>query len=245
MCSGLDFAIDLKNEPMKFFRISFCLFFAGLAGLALYGQDVQAGLSSSYLFHPREGEAVFATGVRGQLWASWPVTPRNRLRASIGYRRLGGFDRLRVQSEETIQADEIYRTTIATWLTSLHHLEGTLAWNFRPKVDSRWSYELGVYYAHLVGWEGASDGATTISDMAQPGEAYNFILLDPPYSIRDELRTTDFGLGLGITRRLFEGLAIRVDLYRGLPDLIRGSFFQDSPHDHLAAISIGFSARLL
>ena len=227
---------------MKFIMIFFSvILFTLLAALPLQSQGFQFGIGSGLIIHSQPEESRFGAGLRGLCWANWPLTPRSRIQFSAGYRRLAGFQRLNIETQEITSSNEVRRTTVSTSLTALHHVEGELAWLFQPKPESRWTYEFGGYYAYLVGWQGSHYGLAAITE--SDGRAYGEEITTE-LDIAKELRPYDFGLRLGVSYRLLDGLSAQLSLHKGLPDLVSGNLFTDASQNHLTGISLGFYARL-
>lgn len=204
------------------------------------GQGFRAGVNAGYLMHLQPETGGPGVGVEVGAWGSWALTAHGQLQFSVGHRRLGGFSRLHLETRVSGTVTDIRRTVSAIQLTALHFLDAELGWAMPFNAESPWSYYAGAYYARLVDWQ---DFDRTITSIEESGRRFGEVS-DPNWPVRDELRSDDFGLRLGISYQILEGLSGRLDIRRGLTDLVPGARFTDSPKDHLTAFSIGLSARL-
>ncbi len=224
----------MKYLPFLFAAFSFC------SVLTANGQGFQAGISAGYLMHLQPEPDGPGAGVQAAAWGSWALSPQSQLQFSVGHRRLGGFKRLSLNTEEVITSTETRRTVSAIQLSALHFVDAELGWATQFKPESSWSYYAAAYYARLVDWQDFGRGITSIEESGRRfGEGS-----DPNWPVRDELRSNDFGLCLGVSFQMLEGLSAQLRIRRGFTDLVPGARFTDSPKDHLAAFSFGLSARL-
>ena len=204
------------------------------------GQGFQAGVNAGYLMHLQPETYGLGPGVQAGVWASWPVTPTSRLQLSMGHRRLGGFNRLYLETGISSTPAETRRTVSAIQLTALRYLDAEAGWAFQPSPESPWSCYAGAYYAHLVHWQ---DFDFSITSIEKPGRR-GIEITDPNWPVRNELNSGDVGLRLGVSYQLLDGLSAQFHLRKGFSDLVPGALFTDTSKDHLTAFSLGLSARL-
>ncbi|MCB0548116.1 MAG: hypothetical protein KDD19_11065 [Phaeodactylibacter sp.] len=204
------------------------------------GQGFQAGVNASYLIHLQPEDGGPGIGVQGGAWASWAINRESRLRLSIGHRRLGGFNRLNLETGISGTPTDSRRTVSAVQLMALHYVDAELGWAFPVSPDSRWSFYAGVYYSLLANWQYYDRTLVSIDESGRKRAEVS----SPNRPVGEELNDRDQGLRLGVSYRLLDGLSAQFQMRKGFSDLVPGSLFTDSPKDRLTAFSLGLSARL-
>lgn len=204
------------------------------------GQGFQAGVNASYLIHLQPEDGGPGIGVQGGAWASWAINRESRLHLSIGHRRLGGFNRLNLETGISGTPTDSRRTVSAVQLMALHYVDAELGWAFPVSPDSRWSFYAGVYYSLLANWQYYDRTLVSIDESGRKRAEVS----SPNRPVGEELNDRDQGLRLGVSYRLLDGLSAQFQMRKGFSDLVPGSLFTDSPKDRLTAFSLGLSARL-
>ena len=204
------------------------------------GQGFQAGVNASYLIHLQPEDGGPGIGVQGGAWASWAINRESRLHLSIGHRRLGGFNRLNLETGISGTPTDSRRAVSAVQLMALHYVDAELGWAFPVSPDSRWSFYAGVYYSLLANWQYYDRTLVSIDESGRKRAEVS----SPNRPVGEELNDRDQGLRLGVSYRLLDGLSAQFQMRHGFSDLVPGSLFTDSPKDRLTAFSLGLSARL-
>ena len=187
------------------------------------------------------------------IWGDFKLDHFTRLRFSMGYRHIGGYQRMDVVVTERFFPAEYQQRMSTTVLENMNHLQWGVSWQRRRNSSSPWSYSIGAYASLLTAVEGGVSiyewGAgqllstfnnnSTFTDFRRIGTVSGAGAL-----FVKEFPRLDVGLTAGLQYQITEGLWLNAKLIQGLRNQLPSSEDRPVQRHYLTALVVGFSAQI-
>lgn len=192
------------------------------------------------------------------VWGEIPISKTSRIRLTASHRNLNGLQ----LSANTVYNEYVpreYRRNIrSTMLNSLQFVDLALSWNHKHKINSPWTFGLGVHTSVLHTWRGAQQTSTwsyreqyRFSADSASGSYWVSAGFDI-YSRQSEeeslsrtaFQSLDMGMQLHLSYQLSRGLELQCSYLQGFRNLFNDSLFEQDTQFYASSLALGISARL-
>ena len=196
----------------------------------------------------------FKLGFGGGIQLAWkkPINYKSEVGLQLGFNRMSNYNRIYGEYSYNVLPSGYQHINKTAKLQALNFLEAGLYYQHTPKVESPWSWSLGVNVSLLATAVGQEYTQLSINlrepDISEEEHLKREIIsnssgtssLDPV-----DFASYDISAEAALYYKLTRGLNLRAAFRQGARNLIQPTFSPNNDAQHyLSMLSIGFSARL-